>query len=129
MFVSERFLGRLAKLRKQHREAPRDEQIELVREAFLSMMSGLPERMPEDVFELITDRISERSTGDDVFIDEAKYLADVADLFAHQYDEENDPIHPDDWELIGDIVNDYALDLDMETVNYVMKLVVDHHGV
>ncbi len=129
MFVSERFLGRLAKLRKQYREAPEEEQIRLVREAFLGMARGLPERMPEELFELVTDRILDRSDNESVFIDEAKYLADVADLFAGRYDEENDPIHPDDWELIGDVVNDYALDLDMPTVNYVMRLVVDHHGV
>ena len=129
MFVSERFLARLDKLRKQHREAPRDEQIELVRSAFLGMVSGLPDEMSRDLFELVTDRILERSSGDESFIDAAKYLADVADLFALQYDEKNDPIHPDDWQLIGEIVNDYALDLDMPTLNYVMALVVDHHGV
>jgi len=129
MFVSERFLARLARLRKSHRDAPREEQVELVRSAFLGMMSGLPEGMAEEVFELVTDRIAERSNDDALFLDEAKYLADIADLFALQYDDENDPIHASDWQLIGEVVNDYALDLDMPTVNYVMALVVDHHGV
>lgn len=129
MFVSQRFLGRLAKLRKTHREAPLAEQMDLVHDAFRGMLTGLPEQMVEEVYELIADRVIERADEGSSFIDEAKYLADVADLLTLQYDEEHDPIHPDDWELIGDIVNDYALDLDMETVNYVMKLVVDHHGV
>jgi len=129
MFISERFLARLAKLRKSHREAPREEQIETVREAFLGMMSGLPGEMAEEIFELVADQINARSDQSTPFIDEAKYLADVADLFALQYDEKNDPIHADDWRLIGEIVNDYAFDLDMTTVNYVMALVVDHHGV
>ncbi len=129
MFISERFLARLAKLRKGHREAPRDEQITAVRDAFLGMMSGLPGDMAEEIFELVTDQINARSDESAPFIDEARYFADVADLFALQYDEKNDPIHPDDWRLIGEIVNDYAFDLDMTTVNYVMALVVDHHGV
>ena len=129
MFISERFLARLAKLRKSQREAPRDEQIAVVRDAFLGMMSGLPGEMAEEVFELVTDQINARSDESTPFIDEAKYLADVADLFALQYDEKNDPIHPDDWRLVGEIVNEYAFDLDMTTVNYVMALVVDHHGV
>ena len=129
MFVSQRFLGRLAKLRKEHRTDPLDRQMELVHEAFHGMITGLPETMVEEAYELVTDRILERAEEGAVFIDEAKYLADVADLLTLQYDEEHDPLHPDDWELIGDLVNDYALDLDMETVNYVMKLVVDHHGV
>ena len=129
MFVSKRFLSRLAKLRKTHRESDRDEQIELVRDAFLGMLGGLPDNMAEDVFELVTDRLIARMDPDALFLDEARYLADVADLFSLQYDEENDPIHPDDWQLLGEIVNDYAFDLDMPTVNYTMKLVVDHHGV
>lgn len=129
MFVSERFLARLAKLRKTHREAPREEQQELVRSAFLGMLNGLPGSMGEEIYELIVERIDQRSDGSTPFVDEAKYLADVADLFALQYDDENDPIHQEDWQLIGEIVNDYALDLDMPTVNYVMALVVDHHGV
>ena len=129
MFVSQRFLGRLAKLRKAHREDPLDEQMRLVHDAFCGMLTGFPEQMVEEVFELVTDRIIERSDDAAIFVDEARYLADVADLLTAQYDEENDPLHPDDWELVGDIVNDYALDLDMDTVNYVMKLVVDHHGV
>lgn len=129
MFVSERLLARLAKLRKQNRDAPEEEQVSLVRDAFLGMVSGLPAEMAQDLYELITDRIRERSSGERTFFEDAEYLADVADLFALQYDEENDPIRPDDWPLIGDIVNDYAGELDMETVSYVMGLVVDHHGV
>lgn len=129
MFVSQRFLGRLAKLRKAHREDPLEEQLPLVHDAFCGMLTGLPEQLVEDVYELMTDRILERSDDDAIFLDEATYLADVADLLTLQYDEKNDPLHPDDWELIGDIVNDYALDLDMDIVNYVMRLVVDHHGV
>lgn len=129
MFVSERFLSRLTKLRKSNREADRDQQVELVRGAFLGMLGGLPESMGDDIFELVTDRILARMDPGALFFDEARYLADVADLFGLQYDEENDPIHPDDWRLIGEIVNDYALDLDMPTINYVMRIVVDHHGV
>ena len=129
MFVSERFLSRLAKLRKGSRDATRDQQIEMVRSAFVGMMSGFPDHMAEELFEAVTDRLDERTSGSAVFFDEARYFADVADLFALQYDEKNDPIHPDDWKLIGEIVNEYAVDLDMPTVNYVMTLVVDHRGV
>lgn len=129
MFVSERFLSRLAKLRKTHREAPLEEQIELVHQAFRTMLNDLPDDMVEELFEHITDRIIERSEDSEAFIDQARYLADVADLFSFQYDEENDPIHPNDWQLIGEVVNDFALDMDMQTLNYVMTRVVDHGGI
>ncbi|MFW5689585.1 MAG: hypothetical protein ACOC1U_08435 [Spirochaetota bacterium] len=129
MFVSERFLTRLARLRKEHRDDPIDDQVRLVHDAFLGMMQGLPSGMGEEIYELISERIIRRSDDGAVYLDEAKYLADVVDLFALQYDEEHDPIEDEDWQLIGEIVNDYALDLDMQTVNYVMTLVVDHGGV
>lgn len=129
MFTSERFLGRLAKLRKAHREEPLDRQISLVRDAFVPMLTGLPPGLVDELYELVTERIVERSGGEDPFFHDARYFADVADLFSLQYDEKNDPLHADDWKLIGELVNDYALDLDMETVNYVMRLVVDHHGI
>lgn len=129
MFISERFLARIARIRKSHREASSEERIELVRSAFVGMLQGLPDPMPEEIFELFRERIAARAGEDADFLDEATYLSDIADLFALQYDEQNDPLHPDDWSLIGEIVNDYARDLDMPTVNYIMRLVVDHNGI
>ena len=128
MFTSERFLGRIAKLRKQHREATVEEQVDLVRGAFTSMLAGLPGGMAEDVYESISEKLQGRMEPDAVYLDAAKYLSDVADLFALQYDDKADPIVAEDWGLIGEIVNDFALDLEMELVNYVMSRVVDHHG-
>ncbi|TVQ20323.1 MAG: hypothetical protein EA382_15160 [Spirochaetaceae bacterium] len=129
MFQSERFLGRLSKLRKEHRDEPHDEQVALVRPAFIGVLPALPGSMADEVFDLFAERIIERSGSAGVFFDDARYLADVADLFAEQYDEQNDPLDRSDWAVIGDIVNDYALDLDMGWVTYVMKLVVDHGGI
>ncbi len=129
MFVSERFLARLARLRKRHGDAPPEEQVELVREAFVGTLGDLPADMATEVFETLADEIRKRAEPEAAFLDEARYLSDIADLFSLQYDEENDPIHGEDWQLIGEIVNDYALDLDMPTVNYVMRLVVDHHAI
>jgi hypothetical protein len=129
MFSSDRFLKRLAKLRKEHREAPLEQQIELTRPLFIGFLRSLPPQMADEVFEVFNDRIIERMGDDEIYFDAAQYLADVADLFAEQYDAEHDPIVQEDWSVVGDIVNDFALDLDMETVNYVMRLVVEHHGV
>ena len=129
MFQSERFLGRLSKLRKEHRNASHDEQVELVRPAFTGTLPPLPGSMVDEVFDLFAERIVERHGTDGVFFDDARYLADVADLLSGQYDEQNDPLERDDWSVVGDVVNDYALDLDMGLVTYVMKLVVDHGGI
>ena len=128
MFQSERFLGRLAKLRKDHRTADHDRQIELVHEAFLGLLPQLPASMAEELFDAFSEQIVARSSGS-AFFDDAAYLADVADVIAGEYDARNDPIVAEDWKLLGEIVNDYALDLDMDSVTYIMALVVDHGGV
>jgi hypothetical protein len=59
----------------------------------------------------------------------ARYYSAVVDLFAQDYDESADPLGDEDWRFLRDIVSDYAVDLDMDIVNYVMKLVVDHHQI
>ena len=127
MYTSERFLSRLARLRKEHREAPTGEQVELVHSAFTGMLGAVPAVMIEEIHDRFSDRLMARLGPGELYLDHARYLADVADLFNGQYDDRNDPILPDDWELIAEIVNDYAIELDMGIVNYVMRLVVDHH--
>jgi hypothetical protein len=128
MFTSERYLTRLARLRKEHRDAPLDDQVALARDAFIGLFPGLPKLMVEEIHDAFSDRISSRLVPGELYLERASYLADIADLFNGQYDEQNDPIHEDDWSLVSEIVNDYAIELDMGIVNYVMRLVVDHHG-
>lgn len=128
MFYSDRLLKRLARLRKDHREAPEEEQVELVREAFTGLVRGVPEAMVTEIYEQFAERIGATPDDERIFIDRAEYLADIADVLAGQYDSEHDPLDEADFRLLGEIVNDYALDLDMGQVNYIMQLVVEHHA-
>jgi hypothetical protein len=128
MFYSDRFLKRLARLRKEHREAPEEEQVELVREAFTGLVRGAPDAMVAEIYEQFAERIVNTADDGRIFIDRAEYLADIADVLAGQYDGEHDPLSEEDFRLLGEIVNDYALDLDMGQVNYIMQLVVEHHA-
>ena len=128
MFTSERFLSRVARLRKEHRDEPVDRQVELAREAFLGLLGRLPPAMAREAYEVFSERVLERAGAEGCFFDHAAYLSDLADLFNGQYDTDNDPLVAEDWPLVAEIVNDYALEMDMGTVNYVMCLVIDHHG-
>lgn len=85
----------------------------------------MPEPMKEDLVEYFLHPTS-LDSGDEV-LDRARYFSAVVDLFAEDYDEDADPIRAEDWRLIRDVVNDFAVELDMGIVNYVMRLVVDHH--
>lgn len=128
MYYSEKFLKRLARLRKDYRDAPEEEQLELVREAFTSLVHSVPGAMVTELYEQFSARLRANPADDRIFIDRAEYLADVADILAGQYDTEHDPLGEEEWRLIGEITSDYALDLDMGQLNYIMQLVVEHHA-
>jgi hypothetical protein len=66
-----------------------------------------------------------RADDDTYTVDDALFLGEVIDLFTGEYNEETDPLDAEDWDFVKDIIDENALELDMQTVNYVMKLVVD----
>ncbi|WP_455381737.1 hypothetical protein [Salinispira pacifica] len=124
MFASERFRRRVNRIRKEFRNASEEDvQRELLR-AFDLVLSHIPEDMRADLFQYFLDRRPERTDRFPDLLAYSEYLGDVIDLFNLDYDEEHDPLLPDDWEYIRDTVSDFALDLDMNLVNYVMQLVV-----
>lgn len=53
-------------------------------------------------------------------------LGDLCDLFSMDYDEQADPLTPDDWAYISDIVSDFDQDLELSLLQYIMIRVVDH---
>ena len=129
MFASERFLKRLSRTRKEHRESAPEDLEPMIRSAFTMLLDSLPAGMADAVFDQFWDAVVRRSDGERPLVDDARYLADVVDLFSGQYDVDHDPLHPNDWALVGDLVNDYAVEMDMGTVTEIMSLVVDHDGV
>lgn len=118
----------MAKLRKSHRTEPLAEQMELIRSAFFHAMRHLPHGMVEDLADRFVSRLGSAADPESSIFDSCRDLADVIDIFWESYDEEHDPIGPDDWAAISEITSDYALELDMQLVSYVMTLAVDHHA-
>jgi len=52
-------------------------------------------------------------------------LSDMVDLFHLNYDDGYNQLGLEDWVYLKDLVNVWALEMDMDTVTYVMQLVVD----
>ena len=52
-------------------------------------------------------------------------LADMVDLFQMDYDESFDRLEQEDWAYLKELVNSWAMDMDMDIVTYIMQLVVD----
>ncbi len=57
--------------------------------------------------------------------DSANQLSDVVDLLNCDYDETNDPLEEDDWLFVKNIVNSCADEMNMDTVTYIMRLIVE----
>lgn len=55
-------------------------------------------------------------------------LADLVDLLWMEYDGDADPLERQDWEVVRDVVDEYAPELEMDLVQYVMERVVEHRA-
>lgn len=124
MFASERFRRRMSRVRKEFRLAQEDEIRGETAHAFDLVLSHLPEDLRVDLFAYLMDRYPQRKGAYPGLLEYAEYLGDVVDLFNQDYDEQSDPLFREDWDYVRDTVSDYAPDLDMGLVNYIMQLVV-----
>jgi hypothetical protein len=127
MFPSDRFLSRIAGLKKTKRNDSLEQQIDAIRVAFVDACRNLPAPLVLALFEEFESSL--KPEGDESAFDHGTVLGDIVDVLHGQYDSENDPLDQEDWSLIGAVLSDFAFDLDMELVTYVMKLAVDHGGV
>lgn len=57
-----------------------------------------------------------------------QFLADMVDLFWMEYDDEANPLTREDWEVLRDIIDEYAQELDLTLVQYVMERVVSNNA-
>lgn len=126
MVPSDRFLKVAHKYLKDHRESDSDaRQRAAIGDLARGKLSSLPGDLVDELLDHVLERTEEAGDGPEGL---AQRLGDLIDLFNGEYDEQNDPFDRRDWEAVGSAVSDTAHELEMETLNYVMKLVVDHHG-
>lgn len=123
MFQSTAFQKRLRKIDAGATKQDEEQLIEEVRSAFESSLSFLPGPMQAELFDFFSRKY--RADTASYTVDDALFLGEVIDLFTGEYDEEKDPFDREDWDFVKDSIDENALELDMQLVNYVMKLVVD----
>lgn len=123
MFQSSAFQKQLRKIDSTAADKDEDRVVEEVRSAFEHSLSFLPEPMQAELFDFFSRKY--RADASSYTVDDALFLGEVIDLFTGEYDEEKDPFDSEDWDFVKDSIDENALELDMQIVNYVMKLVVD----
>lgn len=111
MFRSQAFL-------KQFSSTSQDERID----CFQRFLPTLPAGMSDDLYAGVEDRLA---SDPEVF---EQTLAEMVDLLWMQYDDSVDPIATEEWRLLRELMDEYAVQLDMQLVEYVMERVVNHRA-
>ncbi len=101
--------------------------MEMIRLSFTDMNRHLPTGLVEELLDRFTLNLTEGP--EDSAFDRCEKLADVVDVLHEEYDSESDPLNAQDWTAIGDTISEYARNVDMGFLTYIMKLAVDHHAV
>jgi hypothetical protein len=117
-------------LRKRNGRTPREDVIRQSREAFHQALGHLPSPFLDEAFRYYADRMLRAEAGE--LYDLLYHLGSVIDLLAREYDEQNERLTDDEWQFLQELVSDFADQLDMETVSYVMGAALSgghfHHG-
>jgi len=154
MLVSDRFLKQLKRIRRRtaagpdggvpERAVPEDRVIAEVREAFFDALGPQPEGLKHDIFNHYVKAYYDRpESGRGRFLDAAEGLCPVIDLFRREYgdasrgveagrepDGERDPYDADqglsdeELDFLKIVVDAYAVDIDIDVVTDIMKLLL-----
>lgn len=121
MFRSQNFLAQEQHLQKTH-PPDSEEYFAALAELITRHLRSFPESMTSDIMDYAIANSDDTESA-------VRLIADVIDLLWMQYDDHNDPFTHPQWEYIRDVTNEYALDLDMPLVQYIMERVVDHGAI
>ena len=122
MAESDRFLGYMKNARKRLQNADPAEIREKLEESFTMCMKDFPEEVQYD---LLNYAIEQYLTGPEAFDDVAERLQRYIELFEMNFDNYPGDLPDKDWELIRDVVNESALDMDTKLVAYIMQKIVE----
>jgi len=120
MFRSQNFLAQEQHLHKKVSPGT-DEYLNALRSLMLRQLSQFPESLVVDIMDYAVANNEENGEA-------IRVIAEMIDLLWMQYDDRADPLGPTDWEFLRDTIDAYALELNMDLVQYVMERVVDHHA-
>ena len=88
-----------------------------VEQLFSKPFSRLPRPLLNELFAYGWDQVLKGRTD---------LLGDLSDVLHMDYDDQTDGLGKDDWSFLSDVVNEWAVDLDLELLQYIMSGVMDH---
>lgn len=120
MFRSNSFVATADRIERQNRDSP-DAVRSGFERAFRAGARSIPAGMLGELFSYLFDRYEAGEVTRQAF-------GDMLDLLAMEYDDQNDPLHSNDWRTLAELVDEYAADMDMKLVQYIMERVLSHRA-
>ena len=94
-----------------------------LRLVWMREMAGIPKELADDVF---AEFLARCSNSNDI-AESIKWLTIIGSILLQDYNEEK--LSHDDWVQLRDIVNSSAGIIDIDNLNYIMQLVVEHGAI
>lgn len=118
MFHSQNFLAQERHLHKTY--TPNTE------EYFTALREIMDRHLRQFPESLVTDLLDHAVANSEDAEQLVTRIADTIDLLWMQYDDQNDPFTQNDWHFVRELVDAYAVELEMPLVQYIMERVVEH---
>lgn len=125
MYGSERFRRRITKIPRSHPDATEADRVAIARSGFAGCLAGFPEEMVDDLFAYFHDQNAALLQQNGTLDQYSDRLGAALDLFLLDYDTEADPLTRKDWQFVRESIDTFAVEMDMNVVNYVMALIVE----
>jgi hypothetical protein len=123
MYRSDRFEREFHRILKEHNHDMNAPQVGTRAERlFASHLRGYPSPFVSELFAYALDRVEQGTA-------EVSLFGVIIDLLWRDYDDQGDPLSSQDWEFLRDLVDEYAGDLDMAAIQYIMERVVSHGAI
>jgi hypothetical protein len=90
-------------------------------EAFIRLGDIEPEDLAEDLFSFFRDHIERDGTS----VECMRGLVTLADIWRQEYDPSADALETAAWEFLRDSVSAYGEEIDMDLLNYLVKIMVE----
>jgi hypothetical protein len=121
MYVSDKYHKHVRKIRSNSKDKPEERLLGEIREVYLANLNNLPVNMRHDLFNSFVQMYYEsENQRQDIFVF-AEHLGGVIDLFNREYDDANTTMSDREWIVVRDLTDEFADDLDLETLTYVMN--------
>jgi hypothetical protein len=123
--ASERYQRDVRKALTALREGTEDQRRARVAPLVLPYVGHMPKLQREELWDWYVDRYS---GGDPRFPDVMSLsvrLGVIIDVFDRAYDARRTPLDDDEWELVRHLANEGSPEMPMDTLSYVMQLLMD----